>query len=345
MSLMLHRIGLLRPSLSLPPASVPDAFEAEDWSIVPGDEEADVTISDLPDDGGDTITDIEYRLDGGSWVSSGGTLSFTISGLTNDQEYDVELRAVNSVGAGEAGDTKSVTPEGEGEDWHPNDLTNPPLAVWDPTVSGSLWQDTSAATAAGDGDPLGRIDDQSGNGNNALQTTSTKRPLLDIIDGKPWIVCDGVDDGMTFTNVKPAMVAAVYYIATAGNNWSLFVREELGVTAWNNIRLGSSEWKSERGASGNAADASDFCFNNGETRVNGEATAAYAATTPQIITVKAGTGGGQASEGLGAFGLPDFSGRQWRGRLGRIVLLSAVPDSGEYANLLAWLADPYGISL
>ncbi len=90
--------------------TVPDAFEAGDWSIAAGDEQADVTISDLPADGGDTITDVEYRLDGGSWVSSGGTSSFTVSGLTNDQEYDVELRAVNSIGAGPSSDVKSVTP-------------------------------------------------------------------------------------------------------------------------------------------------------------------------------------------------------------------------------------------
>ena len=102
MSLMLHRIGLLSPPVGSPAASVPDAFVVEDWSVAPGDAKADVMIHALPDGGGAAITDIEYRLDGGSWVSSVGTSSFTISGLTNDQEYDVELRAVNSVGAGAA---------------------------------------------------------------------------------------------------------------------------------------------------------------------------------------------------------------------------------------------------
>jgi hypothetical protein len=90
--------------------AVPDAFEVGDWSVAAGDEEADVTISSLPAANGATITDVEYRLDGGSWVSSGGTISFTITGLTNDQEYDVELRAVNSVGNGAVSDVKSVTP-------------------------------------------------------------------------------------------------------------------------------------------------------------------------------------------------------------------------------------------
>lgn len=91
----------------------PDAFGTSDWSVAAGDEEADVTINSLPAANGATITDIEYRLDGGSWVSSGGIISFTITGLTNDQEYDVEMRAVNSAGAGDASDdVKQVTPTG-----------------------------------------------------------------------------------------------------------------------------------------------------------------------------------------------------------------------------------------
>lgn len=91
-------------------AVVPDAFELADWDLDTGDTEADVTINSLPADGGTNITDIEYRIDGGSWVSAGGTTSFTITGLTNDVEYDVELRAVNAIGASAASDLKSVTP-------------------------------------------------------------------------------------------------------------------------------------------------------------------------------------------------------------------------------------------
>ena len=68
MSLMLHRMGLLRPSLGSPAISAPGAFAVENWSLAPGDEEADVTIHGLPHDGGAAISDIEYRLDGCSWV-------------------------------------------------------------------------------------------------------------------------------------------------------------------------------------------------------------------------------------------------------------------------------------
>lgn len=349
MSLMLHRTGLLRPTLGAPANAVPDAFDIEDWSIAPGDEKADVTINSLPDDVGATITDIEYRIDGGSWISSAGTSSFTISGLTNDQAYDVELRAVNSVGAGAPSDTKSVTPEAEDEEWHPNDLASPPLAVWDPAASGSLWQDAAATTPAGDGDPLGRIDDQSVNGNDAVQSTDTKRPLFDTIDGKPWIVCDGVDDGMVFTNVKPAMVAAVVYFPSSGpanNRYSAFGRAELDDT--NNVRTRTDGlWGAN--VSG-LTDANDFVYSDGVTRFNGVAATTIGLITfpkdaPFIVTTEAGSAGSQSSEGLATIGLPSVAGRAWPGRFGRMVLLSALPDAGEYDNLLAWLAEPYGISL
>ncbi len=110
MSLMLHRLGLLRPSVGDPVLTVPDAFDADDWDIGRADGAAGITIHALPENGGAAITDIEYRLDAGSWVSSGGTVSFSIPGLTNGQEYVVELRAVNSVGASDASDAKQVTP-------------------------------------------------------------------------------------------------------------------------------------------------------------------------------------------------------------------------------------------
>ena len=76
----------------LPPA----AFVAGDWTLTNPVTDGDltVTISSLPSAYG-TITDVEYRVDGGAWTSSGGIVTFTISGLTNGIEVDVELRAVS----------------------------------------------------------------------------------------------------------------------------------------------------------------------------------------------------------------------------------------------------------
>jgi hypothetical protein len=69
------------------------------------------TISFTPGfSGGAAITDYQYQLNGGSWVSSGSSSSpFTITGLANGTTYSVAIRAVNATGAGTASPSSSVT--------------------------------------------------------------------------------------------------------------------------------------------------------------------------------------------------------------------------------------------
>lgn len=104
--------GTASATKAVTPTGVPDVFEVGDWSIADAESggQLDVIISSLPAANGSAITDIEYRVDGGSWVSSGGTSSFSITGLTDDVEVDVELQAVNANGDSGAGDLKSETP-------------------------------------------------------------------------------------------------------------------------------------------------------------------------------------------------------------------------------------------
>ena len=92
--------------------AVPDAFVDADWSVATGSAsgELDVTITSLPSANGNTITDVEYDLDAsGTWVSSGGTTDFTITGLTASTSYAVRLRAVNGEGNSAAGNSESAT--------------------------------------------------------------------------------------------------------------------------------------------------------------------------------------------------------------------------------------------
>jgi len=91
---------------------VPATFDVGDWDLVDTGVGGEllVNIHQLPNPNGAEITDVEYRVDGGSWVSSGGIISFEITGLTDDVEYDVELRAVNSEGEGPGSDLKSEAP-------------------------------------------------------------------------------------------------------------------------------------------------------------------------------------------------------------------------------------------
>ena len=60
--------------------------------------------------GGAPITDYQYQLNGGSWVSSASSSSpFTITGLANGTTYSVAIRAVNATGVGTASPPSSVT--------------------------------------------------------------------------------------------------------------------------------------------------------------------------------------------------------------------------------------------
>ena len=94
-------------------AGVPAQFSPSDWSVSDDETSGDITISvtSLPSSDA-AITDLEYQLDGGSWVSMAGTTTgdYAVAGLTDDQEYDVAIRAVSSAGNGTASATKAVTP-------------------------------------------------------------------------------------------------------------------------------------------------------------------------------------------------------------------------------------------
>ncbi len=85
---------------------------------VPSSTEVALTWTAPVDNGGASITDyiIEYKLasEPTTWTTfSDGTstsTSATVTGLTNDLEYDFRVSAVNSVGTGTASSTVSVTP-------------------------------------------------------------------------------------------------------------------------------------------------------------------------------------------------------------------------------------------
>lgn len=96
------------------PATAPAQFGAGDWSVADAGTSGDIniTITTLPDGGGSAITDLEYQIDAGAWVSLGGTTTgvYGVAGLTDDVEVTVAVRAVNAVGNGTASAGKTVTP-------------------------------------------------------------------------------------------------------------------------------------------------------------------------------------------------------------------------------------------
>ena len=88
---------------SLDPTA-PFPFSAGQWSLSAN---GDVTVIALPASGGSAITDLEYRIDGGAAVSFGQTTVGTFA-TTAEEGDDVQIRAVNAIGAADWSDTKEV---------------------------------------------------------------------------------------------------------------------------------------------------------------------------------------------------------------------------------------------
>lgn len=95
------------------PVGVPDAFTSAMWTLTDlstaGD--ANIGILEVPYDGNSELTDLEYRVDGGSWTSLGAAIvdDYPVAGFTDTDPTDVEIRAVNAIGNSEASDVKVVT--------------------------------------------------------------------------------------------------------------------------------------------------------------------------------------------------------------------------------------------
>ena len=90
-----------------------------------------------------------------------------------------------------------------------------------PVVNGAqaLFQDSAGTLpVTADGDPVGRMLDQSGNGNHAIQTVSGRRPVYRTDGVLHWLEFDGVDDELTWP--APGFDGSSAFIVAMGINWS-----------------------------------------------------------------------------------------------------------------------------
>jgi hypothetical protein len=91
----------------------PLPFTAGMWTLVNAGTSGDATINivSLPWNGDSAITALEYSIAGGAWTAFVGVNpgSRTIAGFTDGLPTNVNIRAVNAVGASATSDTKSVT--------------------------------------------------------------------------------------------------------------------------------------------------------------------------------------------------------------------------------------------
>ena len=91
--------------------------------------------------------------------------------------------------------------------------------VWyDPSDLSSMFQDSAGTTPAAVDSPVGRINDKSGNGNNAVQATAAARPIL---RAGGYLEFDGVDDFLrsTFAIAQPwDRISALRQISWTGTD-------------------------------------------------------------------------------------------------------------------------------
>lgn len=79
----------------------------------PGDTQASIAFTAPSSDGGSAITNYQYKVGTGAWTAfspADTTTPVVVTGLTNDQQVSIRLRAVNAVGAGAESAAVTVTP-------------------------------------------------------------------------------------------------------------------------------------------------------------------------------------------------------------------------------------------
>mgnify|MGYP002654722302 CR=1 FL=1 len=94
-----------------PQASTPGAPTIS--AVTAGNQSLSVAFTVPGNDGGSSITNYEYSINGSTWVTPSPAVTaspIVISGLTNGTSYPVRVRAVNSGGSGTASNSVSASP-------------------------------------------------------------------------------------------------------------------------------------------------------------------------------------------------------------------------------------------
>lgn len=107
--------GLIMRSHVLWAATVPAAFTAGQWTAAATATAGEISfdLTALPSNGGVPITALEYRVGTGAAIAFTGTgtgVRVVTAGLTAGVAADLQVRAVNAVGAGAWSDIKNRTP-------------------------------------------------------------------------------------------------------------------------------------------------------------------------------------------------------------------------------------------
>lgn len=210
--------------------------------------------------------------------------------------------------------------------------------LWLDAADPATWfQDDAGTTpAVSDGDPVGRIDDKSGNARHATQATGTRRGALKLAvqNGKPVVRFDGVDDYLTFATNFTLGTAFVVANFTGGATFPTF----------NAILASTTNQGVFRGAPGTTSWRSNGPPTDG---VLGATLAVDGVTTLNLVTLSAfhvsdGTVVPLTLAGyeLGRDSADDT--RAWQGDLCELILYDTALSAGNRALVRAYLKAKWG---
>ena len=222
------------------------------------------------------------------------------------------------------------------------------LALWlDASAPGSLFQDTSAATAAtANPNPVGYWKDLSGNGKNATQGTANNRPIISpaFRNGRTVLRFDGINsldaDFLEFTATAVQTVFAVCYVNTAAGSLNSLIGNSSGSP---DIRRDSNTTPSTRWRGlGAETNVDDFTNPAGsQFRVNGVSTSSVAEQTWHLATAIRGTGTAQVNQIARSL----FSARSFGGDIAEFVCYDRALTNSERDRVERALGKKWGLTI
>jgi hypothetical protein len=135
-------------------------------------------------------------------------------------------------------------------------------AWYDPSDLTTLFQDDAGTTpVVSDGDPVGLMQDKSGNGNDATQSVSASRPTYRTDGTLHWLEFDGVDDNMyssTLSISHPLLVGTGFVALNSASGTYIFDSAQRNCLTFDIFGFPLNRLKILGGDSNGASESSDY---------------------------------------------------------------------------------------
>lgn len=237
--------------------------------------------------------------------------------------------------------------------WNPSRIAGC-VGWWDMTDNMTMWRDTSASSSINaTGQTIARIDDQSGNGKNFLQSTANLRPSFTISGPRCWLEGNGTTSLM-------ATAAALFGGATQTRTMALAFRQTAASAA--PVAIASASAGSYIGVFPRY-DGDDLYYSQQTSSSFGSTTGLTIGTDYAVVDINS-AGGGNVVRANGAgilsgaalnatttvgnaviLGDDNPATVSWSGRLYALAVFSVAVSGQNLTDLERWLAGKAGVTL